>query len=179
MDWGSRLLARTPTAAWCAHSARFKPRTASSVSRRSGARASIPGALYSKVCAASRFRSFPMPSTGITFGDQFFPGLAAFLEAAKPFSGGREPRHVRERGAGSHVRAHLTCAPPCHGTGFGERMILSSHPGTTVFRRSQVLLGLHQPQGPPRTRLAPRSLRRALLTPQANPGSLYRCGKRT
>ena len=24
---------------------------------------------------------------------------------------------------------------------------------------------------------APRSLRRALLTPQANPGSLYRCGR--
>ena len=173
------MLARTPTAAsfscLCAHSARFKPRTASSVSRRSG----IPGALYSKVCVASRFRSFPMPSTGITFGDQFISGLAAFLEAAKPFSGGREPRHVREWGAGSHVRAHLTCAPPCHGPGFGERAILSSHPGTTVFRRSQVLLGLHQPQGPPRTLLAPRSLRRALLTPQANPGSLYRCGKRT
>ena len=33
--------------------------------------------------------------------------------------------------------------------------------------------------GPSRAKSASRSLRRALLTPQANPGSLYRCGKRT
>ena len=33
--------------------------------------------------------------------------------------------------------------------------------------------------GPSRAKSAPRSLRRALLTPQVNPGSLYRCGKRT
>ena len=33
--------------------------------------------------------------------------------------------------------------------------------------------------GPSRAKSAPRSLRRALLMPQANPGSRYRCGKRT
>ena len=33
--------------------------------------------------------------------------------------------------------------------------------------------------GPSRAKSAPRSLRRALLTPQVNAGSLYRCGNRT
>ena len=33
--------------------------------------------------------------------------------------------------------------------------------------------------GPSRAKSASRSLRRALLTPQVNAGSLYRCGKRT
>ena len=33
--------------------------------------------------------------------------------------------------------------------------------------------------GPPRANSAPRSLRRALLMPQVNPGSLYRRGERT
>ena len=33
--------------------------------------------------------------------------------------------------------------------------------------------------GPSGATSAPRSLRRALLIPQVNPGSLYRCGKRT
>ena len=32
---------------------------------------------------------------------------------------------------------------------------------------------------PERNLFASRSVRRALLTPQANPGSLYRCGERT
>ena len=34
-------------------------------------------------------------------------------------------------------------------------------------------------RSPSRAKSAPRSLRRALLMPQVNPGSLYRCGKRT
>ena len=33
----------------------------------------------------------------------------------------------------------------------------------------------YQGKGPSRAKSAPRSLRRALLTSQANPGSLYRC----
>ena len=33
--------------------------------------------------------------------------------------------------------------------------------------------------GPSRAQSASLSLRRALLTPQVNPGSRYRCGKRT
>ena len=33
--------------------------------------------------------------------------------------------------------------------------------------------------GPSRAKSAPRSLRRALLMPQVNTGSRYRCGKRT
>ena len=33
-------------------------------------------------------------------------------------------------------------------------------------------------EGPSRAKPASRSLRRVLLTPQVNPGSLYRCGKR-
>ena len=33
--------------------------------------------------------------------------------------------------------------------------------------------------GPSRANYASRSLRRALLIPQVNPGSLYRCGKRS
>ena len=34
-------------------------------------------------------------------------------------------------------------------------------------------------QGPSSPKPAPRSWRCALLTPQVNPGSFYRCGKRT
>ena len=40
-----------------------------------------------------------------------------------------------------------------------------------------VLHPLHA--GPSRAKSASRSLRRALLMPQVNTGSLYRCGKRT
>ena len=38
---------------------------------------------------------------------------------------------------------------------------------------------LTQNYGPSRVKSASRSLRRALLMPQANTGSIYRCGKRT
>ena len=38
---------------------------------------------------------------------------------------------------------------------------------------------MHPIGGPSRAKFASWSLRRALLMPQANPVSLYRCGKRT
>ena len=47
--------------------------------------------------------------------------------------------------------------------------------GLACFQRSR---GEAIP-GPPSAKSAPRSLRRALLMPQINPGSLCRCGKRT
>ena len=52
-------------------------------------------------------------------------------------------------------------------------------PGAPGAPRAAALRGLRRVDGPSRAKSASHSLRRALLTPQVNPGSLYRCGKRT
>ena len=50
---------------------------------------------------------------------------------------------------------------------------LTVHTDATTHQISNLSMG------PSRAKSAPRSLRRALLMPQVNPGSLYRCGKGT
>ena len=57
--------------------------------------------------------------------------------------------------------------------GTDELQPMSRHGKNWLFQGASII-------GPSsRANSAPRSLRRALLTPQANTGSLYRCGKRT
>ena len=55
--------------------------------------------------------------------------------------------------------------------------LLASHTGVDIAAAQNILETT--PMGPSREKSASRSLRRALLTPQVNPGSLYRCAKRT
>ena len=63
---------------------------------------------------------------------------------------------------------------------FQKQCVEALFPVRLCLRSAQRELGNRDAvQARPAAKSAPRSLRRALLTSQVNPGSLYRCGRRT
>ena len=78
---------------------------------------------------------------------------------------------------GEEPPAVLRLRPNADGDGYGLEEVPPASAVTPA--RGINFAEMLQIPGPSRAKSAPRSLRRALLMPQVNPGSLYRCGKRS
>ena len=95
-------------------------------------------------------------------------------------AGGASGRHAcTNRGTRTYPGLLLNAIGADHPDGEEDGQVI--HPaeessvdvGAMAYREMQHALKLRGPSSP---KPASRSLRRALLTPQVNPGSLYRCG---